>query len=252
MTPFALYKTLAYLLMPVGLVWLGLLLGALLCWRRGQRGLAGAALALALLHGCLGNGFLGSTLIASLEQRVPPVELETAGPFDAVFVLGGGSEQDPAGRPELGWSGDRLATAARLWHLGRARLLVTSGMGRDGVNGFRDGGEETKALWLALGVPEHAILVVREPCWVTRDEIAAYRRLQERFGWQRMALVSSAFHLPRALGLAARAGLPVTGVGADWRGRRRAFQLQQLVPQAEGLYCTQLACWEYLGRWAGR
>ena len=250
--PLALQKVVALLIMPVGFLWLLLLAGsAFAFWRRRWR--AGAALlAVALLYGAAGSIYLGAALMAGLEARVPRVDVAAQAPFDAVFVLGGGSDEDPLGQPELGVSGDRIAQAARLWHAGKARLLVTSGFGRDGVNGLQNEGEANRTLWLALGVPERAILVVKEPCWVTGEEIAAYRRLQERFGWKRMALVSSAWHLPRALRLAARAGLVVTPVGADWKGRRHPFQVRSLVPQPDGFLNVQRACWEHLGRWVGR
>jgi uncharacterized SAM-binding protein YcdF (DUF218 family) len=252
MTLLSLQKTLALLVMPAGFLWLLLLLACLLCLRRKQKPLGTFLLALALVYACAGNVHLGTALMARLEAPIPPVDPATAGPFEAIFVLGGGSEEDPFGRPELGHSGDRIHLAARLWHLGRARLLVASGLGRDSLRGIRNGGEETRRLWRELGIPDRAILVVSDPCWITRDEIAAYRRLQAEHGWQRLALVSSAAHLPRAMALARRAGLVVTPLGADWRGRPRAFQLQDLVPQADGFQDVQRACWEHLGRWVGR
>ena len=180
------------------------------------------------------------------------MDLACVQPFETVFVLGGGTEEKPLGGPELGMAGDRVALAAQLWHAGKAQLLVASGCSRDRAGGFADLGQETRALWLSLGVPDQAIRVVQEPCWITRDEIAAYQRLQTRFGWRRMGLISSAWHLPRAMGLAGRAGLAVTPLGADWRGRRHPFQVRLLVPQPEGFLFVQWACWEYLGRWVGR
>ena len=152
----------------------------------------------------------------------------------------------------LSSAGDRLATAARLWHAGKARFLVASGTSRDAVGALRDGGKESRALWLGLGIPDSAIIVVPEPCWITRDELRAYRRLQDQRHFKRMALVSSASHLPRALGLAAKAGLDFTPVGADWKGRQYTIQVQMLVPSAEGLERTQRASWEHLGAWLGR
>jgi uncharacterized SAM-binding protein YcdF (DUF218 family) len=245
-------KTLGLLVMPAGFLWLLLLVAGLLCFRNRQKPLAAFLFALALLYACAGNVHLGAALMARLESSIPPVDPAAAGPFDAVFVLGGGSEEDPRGRPQLKCAGDRIHLAARLWHLGKARLLVASGTSRDSLRGVRNGGEETRVLWRELGIPDSAILAVVEPCWVTRDEIAAYRRLQERHGWKHLALVSSASHLPRAMALARQAGLEVVPLGADWRGRPRAFQFQNLVPQAEGFMNVQLACWEYLGRWVGR
>jgi uncharacterized SAM-binding protein YcdF (DUF218 family) len=252
MTLFSLQKTLALLVMPAGFLWLLLLLACVICIRRRQELLATFLLTIALLYACAGNIHLGAALMARLESSVPPVELNLSEPFDAVFVLGGGSGEDPLGRPQLNFSGDRLCLAARLWHSGKARVLVASGMGRDNPMAIQNGGVESRAIWRDLGVPDSAILVVEEPCWVTRDEISAYHQLQGRYGWKRMGLVSSASHLPRALALARKAGLEVTPLGADWRGRRHAFQLQSLVPQAEGFMDVQRACWEYLGRWVGR
>jgi len=243
-------KTLGALFMPAGLLWMLLMAAALLLLRRRQWAPAAVVLSAWALFGVAGNFYVGSALLASLERAVPPST--AAEPFDAVFVLGGGTDLDPAGDPMLGTSGDRVITAARLWHGGKARRLVASGVSKDAQGGLRDGGQETRAIWRSLGIPDDAIVVVDEPCWITRDEIGAYLRLSRRLGWKRMALVSSAWHLPRAMGLAAKAGLAVTPVGSDWRGRSYAIQPQRLVPQGEGLQRTHYACWEYLGRWVGR
>lgn len=252
MTLLDLEKTLGMLFMPAGFLWMLMLAAAILLARKRQWAPAGLMLLVWALFGVAGNYYVGSSLLAGLERTIPAVDLEKVQPFDAVFVLGGGTEVDPAGDPMLGTSGDRVVTAARLWHLGKARTLVASGVSRDAEGAMRDGGRETRAIWLGLGIPDSAILVVEEPCWITRDEIAAYRKLQERRHWKRMALVSSAWHLPRAMGLAAKAGLEFTPVGSDWRGRRYALQLQRMLPQGEGLQRTTYACWEYLGRWVGR
>ncbi len=252
MTLLSLQKTLALLVMPVGLLWLLLLGACLLCFRRRQRAPALLLLGITVLYAAAGNIHLGAALMARLEATVPAVELATVPPFDAVCVLGGGSGEDGLGRPQLNLSGDRIFLAARLWHGGKAKVLVASGFTRDSLRGIRNGGEESRALWRSLGIPDSAILVVTEPCWITRDEIAAYRKLQVRFGWQRLALVSSAAHLPRALVLAGKAGLAVTPLGSDWRGRPHTFQLHYLIPQAEGFLDVHRASWEYLGRWVGR
>ncbi len=251
MSLFSIEKALGFLAMPVGLIWLLLLATLLHCLRRGQWRAAAMVLAVVGLYTCAGDRYLAQALIGTLERRVPPVALADLEPFDAVWVLGGGSSQNPLGAPELSDSGDRIFLAARLWHAGKARLLVASGFSREGVAGPRDAGQETRALWQAVGVPDSAILAVAEPCWNTRDEIQACRRLQTRFGWKRLALVSSASHLPRAMALARRAGLTCTPLGADRLWRPRALQLYDLVPQGEGFETCQRACWEYLGRWLG-
>lgn len=244
-------KTLGMLAMPAGLLWLLLAALAVLLLRRRQWIPAALAVLAWGGYGLAGNYDAGTRLLAGLERQVPPPDLRGE-PFDAVFVLGGGSELDPSGQPMLGIAGDRIVQAARIWHAGKARILVASGAARDGLAGVRDLGAETRAIWMDLGVPAEAIVVVDRPCWVTRDEIQAYRDLQARRGWRRMGLLTSAWHLPRAGALARRAGLEVSPLGADWRGRPSAFLLHRLVPQGEGFQRMGAACWERLGRAVGR
>lgn len=252
MTLFSIEKAAGLLLMPAGLIWMLLLAAALVRLHRRQWGPAALGLALAALYACAGSLTLAAVLIRGLERRVPAAQVASLEPFDAVFVLGGGTGLDPGGEPQLGPSGDRILLAARLWHAGKARLLVTSGTGPGDHGVPRDQGQETRALWRSVGVPDAAILPVGEPCWNTRQEIKAYARLQARFGWKRTALLSSAAHLPRAMALAARQGLAPTPLGANRMGRARPFQIHELIPQGEGFAITQVACWEYLGRWLGR
>jgi uncharacterized SAM-binding protein YcdF (DUF218 family) len=249
---FDLAKAVGMLAMPAGLLWI-LLLGVVILLARRSQWWPACLLALVwILYALAGNFYVGSALLAKLERTVPPVDLQRVEPFDAVFVLGGGSELDPAGGPMLGTSGDRILEAARLWHAGKARVLVASGAGHDAVGASRDLAQETRVLWRSLGVPEDAIAVVDGPCLNTRQEIAAYRRLKDQRGWKRTALVSSAWHLPRAMVLASKAGLGAVPVGSDWKGRAYPIQVQRLVPQGEGFVRTAYACWEHLGLWLGR
>ncbi len=244
-------KLLGMLLMPTGLLWVGLLVAAVWALRRRLRGLG---LFLGLLFVVLtlsGNRQVGAALIVTLERQVPGFAAD-APPLEALFVLGGGSDVDDLGRPCFGDAGDRIAEAARLWHAGRVKVLVASGVSDDATWGRRDAALETRVLWRGLGVPDSAILAVPEPCFITRDEIRAYQRLQALHGWRRVGLVSSAYHLPRAMALARRVGLDVIPIASDRRGRASRFQVWHLIPGVSGFERTQLACWEILGRWMGR
>ena len=247
----ALSKLIGMLCMPTGLLWLGLFLAMLWAFRRRQRGLGLFLAFLFLGFGLAGNPQVGALLMARLESAIPLLPKDAA-PLEAVFVLGGGSQVDDRGRPFLNASGDRILEAARLWHAGRAKCLVASGTSEDARTGRRDLGAETCAIWRSLGVPSSAVRKLEGPCFITRDEVQAYRRLQAQEGWQRVGLLSSAWHLPRAMALARKAGLKVLPIPSDAQGRIPRFQLWHLVPQEEGVQKTQLACWERLGRLVGR
>jgi uncharacterized SAM-binding protein YcdF (DUF218 family) len=244
-------KLIGMLCMPLGLLWLGLLLALFWAFRRRMRGLGGFLALLFLGFSLAGNPQVGAVLMNRLESTIPALPESTA-PLEALFVLGGGSQVDERGRPFLGVSGDRIIEAARLWHAGKARYLVASGTSDDARAGRRNLGAETHAIWESLGIPSAAIREIKEPCFITRDEIQAYGRLKTKEGWHRVGLLSSAWHLPRAMALAKRADLEVLPIPSDERGRIPRFQLWHIVPQEEGFQKTQLACWEMLGRLVGR
>jgi len=245
-------KAFARLLMPTGLIWLGGYLGVVALVARGQRR---GALVAGLLWGgytLAGNLWVGGVMLRHLEApfREAPV-LDT--PLDAVLLLGGGTAVRPDGGPQLGQAGDRVRVAARLWKRGKARLLLTSGTSVAGLQQAeaRDLAEETRQIWLEFGVADGAIVMVPGPR-NTREEIAALKALVAERGWRRVGLVTSAWHLPRALALARSANLEVVPFGADFRGEDPVAGLFGLIPSANGFYRVQTATWELLGRALGR
>ena len=247
-----LQKCVALLLLPAGLVWIGLAVLTIVAWRRTQRALAITAGILWLLHALAGNVWLGAALMGSLEAQVPVTDLTASPPLEAVFTLGGGTEMDVTGAARVGSGGDRVVTAARLWYQGRTKRLVASGCTIPGTDTPRDLGQETAALWRGLGIPDTAIEVLPPGPINTTQEIAAYRIAIAAHGWTRVGLVSSGWHLPRAIALCRSAGISMIPIAADRRGRQPGWTPLYLIPQERGFVNVHLACWEYLGRLIGR
>lgn len=233
-------KAVALLLLPAGLVWLGLLVAVFLTRERRTRRLL---LVLLAAYTAAGSPWVGTTLLDTLEGRYEQIRpLEVEGVYDAVFVLGGGTGSTPAGDPQLGPSGDRVRLAAALQHAGKTRLLVTSGSGFE----VRDLAAETRTLWLQLGVPEEAIVEVPGPL-NTAQEISRYAELLRERGWDRVGLITSARHMWRAQTLCRRHGLDMEPLPADFRSTEVPPSFLGLIPQAGGFESVQLAGWEYLG-----
>ncbi len=243
--PFVLRKLVGRLAMPPAWLWGALYLWSLGALRAGARRTAAGLAALWLLLTLSGNDLLTRAIVRSLEA--PYLNLPADTRFDVAYVLGGGSQVGPDARPTLGPSGDRIRQAARLFHDGRAPLLVTAGTA---VGGFmqavpRDLGAETAALWTEMGVPASAIVRLEGPR-TTGEEMALLAREAPARGWQRVAVVTSAWHLRRALRHAAHHGLHATPVPADFRGGHPQWTLVSLAPSATSLYVLRLALWEYL------
>ena len=255
---FWLKKAIAFWLMPVPFCLVLLALGVWLM-RRPRRGLLGrglAALAIVLL-GLFGNKAVSTRLVGSLENAYPAVpEFATDAPPPAlarcryVAVLGGGNG-DTAGLSAVNNLSDsshaRLMEALRLLRaLPRARLVVS------GAN--------------APGRPSHAAVMARaavslgvDPARIVRldtprdtdDEAVALRRL---IGDAPFALVTSAWHMPRAMALMRHQGLAPLPCPADYQGHPPAhpswtdytWDLESLERSTRAIHEQLGRLWEWL------
>jgi len=250
---FIVQKWLGRLAMPLGILWVGLIGMAVWLLRRGRYREGTAVVALLCLYWAACSTLLGAGLLRLLEGDFVAPPPSATEPYEAVFVLGGASSWRPGGEPQLGPSGDRITTAVRLYHAGGARQLVCSGTSAGGLRHTED---RSLALDVAkimgeLGVPSEAIVSVSGPR-NTSEEIAALAALTVERRWQRVGLVTSAWHMRRALRLAARAGLDVTPIVADFRSSWPRTSIVELLPSAAGAYDVRLAAWELLGAAVGR
>lgn len=242
---FLLRKFAAAVLMPVALIWIGLVWA---CWAsRHQRRLHFGMLAVTAALTLAGNDGIVSLCVRSLEAPYRSLRsLEQRRPFDAVFVLGGGIDQGPDGRPQLTASGDRLRVPALLYLNGRTPTLVASGTTLMGL----DVSAVTRDHWRSFGVPVDAIRVIPGP-QNTAQEIEAYSRLIEKEGWQRVGLVTSATHMRRAQALCRLRGIAMTPLPADFLGPPDGtIELSAFLwplPHARALADLQTVVWEVLG-----
>lgn len=124
-------------------------------------------------------------------------------PIDAIIVLGGGVDPDGV----LAYSSRRrVAAAARLQKAGQARHLILAG-------GVAPGDPGPPAAQLmrdharALGVPDPA-LILEERSVSTFENLRFALEIARARGFERLALLTDAFHLERARRLAAWLGAP--------------------------------------------
>lgn len=233
-------KFVSRLLMPLGLIWIGLSVILVLAWKRCRWRGRWALILLWTVYTLAGNSWFGTWLIGTLERQTPMIDFAVIEPLDAVCVLGGGTSRRLDKRPQIGAAGDRLLVGAQLYRLGKTPLLIASNPTSD-----------TCLVWRNMGVPENVILAL--PLVVNTDqEIMACKKMKEQYGWKRFGLVTSAWHLPRALRLCRKYGLEVTPLPANYQSTPPQGFWLNFVPQEDAFYNVQHACWEYLGMIMGR
>ena len=141
-------------------------------------------------------------MVCYREQNVPP-----AGEYDAIIVLGAQVKPDGVPSLQLQW---RIDAAAKAWKERNALIVVC---GAQGSNEPAPEAHVMREELIRQGVPEEMILM-DDQSFNTRQNIANAVRLLEGREVQRVLIVTSDYHLPRAMAIAEDAGLSASGVGA--------------------------------------
>lgn len=155
-------------------------------------------------------------VLRPLENRFPQPTLTQ--PVDGIIVLGGALDiavSRDRGHPELAYSGDRLtALVALARRYPQAKLVFTSGSPKVLGSGYSEA-DYVPAFVQSLGLdPQRLILESRSRnTW----ENAVYSKalVRPRAG-ERWLLVTSAWHMPRAVGSFRAAGWPVIAYPVDY------------------------------------
>lgn len=200
--------------------------------------------------GWLGIGVAASPLVARFtiagwEQPAArePREPESA---DVLVVLGGGIKIPPQDEPVV-LASNTLYRALRAFELHRQTGLpiLVSGGPADGPGSLTVAGEMAKLL-VELGVPETEILREEVSTSTRSNAVETVRILRER-GFKRPILVTSALHVRRAELLFSQLGVPVDGVGCDFRQDRFTVRARSVIPSNAALAAHQEWLHEVLG-----
>ena len=196
---------------------------------------------------------LGKLMLRPLEARFPVPSLETPAPY-GIMVLGGAIDDELTikhGKVDLLEGASRLTEAALLAkRFPDAKVFYTSG------SAYANGGvsheaDEARDLLIGLGIDKERIGIETQSR--NTDENARFSAaiLKPRPG-QVWWLVTSAYHMPRSMGLFRKAGFDVVAYPVDFRtyGDDRDYRAQLL--RVNELSLFDLALHEWTGLTAYR
>ena len=191
------------------------------------------------------NFYCSDLLLHSLEYHYRPPEIIQG---DVIVFLGGGATLDS---PNLHYKGhlsgaaaNRLLTCIQLYHQLKKPLIVSGG------KVFENTGREAdiaKANLLEAGIPEKKILVENQSLNTTENaKFTAV--ILAKYHYSHPILVTSAFHMWRAVKQFHKFGIEVTPYPTDYRTNQNlGFFGMNLVPGADALNNFSLALKEYYG-----
>ncbi|MEP6841465.1 MAG: YdcF family protein [Bradyrhizobium sp.] len=245
---FVLSKTIGFMLLPTNfLIGLGFVGAVLLVTRFGSLGRKLVMTAVFLLVIC-GLSPLGNMLLYPLESRFPPWDPARGAP-DGIVVLGASIEADLSaahGTPVVRNAPDRIIAAAALAHrYPNARILFTGGSANLLSNDAREA-DFAGGLFESLGVAKSRLIMERLSRNTLENAEFSKALIMPKEG-ERWLVVTSAFHMPRSVGLFRKAGFPVEAYPVDWRVGKRRDVLEFSYHALDGLARLDTAAREWMG-----
>jgi uncharacterized SAM-binding protein YcdF (DUF218 family) len=245
---FVLSKTIGAMLLPTNLlIGIGLLGAILMVTRFASLGRKLVIAAVLLLVIC-GLSPLGNLLLYPLESRFPAWDASRGAP-DGIIVLGASIEADLSaahGTPVVRSAPDRVIAAAALAHrYPNARVVFSGGSGNLISNDAKEA-DFAGAIFESLGISKSRLIMERRSR-NTVENAEFSKALVAPKQSERWLLVTSAFHMPRSVGLFRKAGFAVEPYPVDWRvgGPDDLFSFTSVA--VDGLGRTDIAVREWVG-----
>ncbi|MBE7732508.1 YdcF family protein [Devosia faecipullorum] len=201
----------------------------------------------ALVQGLLGFTSFGYVLIQPLEDRFAAPET-LAGEVGTIVMLGGATMARPSTArqiAELNQGGDRLTTT--LWLAQRypqARIVLSGGGGL--FSGDTESEAETvRRFMVGFGISEDRLVLEQDSRNTAENAAFTKAALADADG--AIVLVTSAFHMPRSVGLYRAAGVDVVPWPTDYRSTGMQGLALDLANPNQNLDTATTAIREWIG-----
>jgi uncharacterized SAM-binding protein YcdF (DUF218 family) len=203
-------------------------------------------LCLFLLLYLLSIGPTKDVLMLPLENSYPVPSWNEMRSVDAIILLGGGANEHA---PDIDGEGaltadslQRLVAAFRLHAVLNKPIVVSGGI----ISGERPEADISKEVLHRLGVEEQFILSETRSK-DTKENALFVSEICRKRNWNNIALVTSAYHMKRAMMLFGRFFNHIVPYPTDYKTQRRKYDYWSFLPDASNLEDTAVAVKEYLG-----
>ena len=241
-------KILGFMANPSNVLILAGIVGALMLRTRFAHAGWRLVIASLVLLALLGFSPIGNALIVPLEQRFPPWD-HGHGPPHGIVVLGGAVTPDVSharNTVALNEAAERLTAAADLARrYPDARIIYSGGSAALIANGPTEA-QAALRLFESLGVAPGRVIAEDKSRNTVQNAVFSRALAQPKPG-ERWLLVTSAYHMPRSIGVFRQAGFRVEAYPVDWRTRGIGDALRPFATMGDGLRRADTAMREWTG-----
>jgi uncharacterized SAM-binding protein YcdF (DUF218 family) len=245
---FILSKILGFFANPSNVLIVLGLCGALLVRTRFARAGWRIASASLVLLAIFGFSPAGNALIIPLEDRFPAWDASRGAP-DGIVALGGGMSPDVAAahnEPALNEAAERIIAVLDLARRFPSARIIYSGGNASLTSAGETEAETALHLFERLGLSSGRVLAEDKSRNTIENALFSKQLAMPKPG-ERWLLVTSAYHMPRAVGVFRRAGFPIEAYPVDWRTRGAQDFASAFLTVSDGLSRTDTAVHEWLG-----
>lgn len=241
---FILSKIILYLILPPASLIIVMALGVLLIRRYPRFAKAFIVFGLSVLS-LISIRPVSDALIRPLESSFPPLKVSSMNSANVIVVLTGGVT-------DLSWRS--ISPQPSRTSLSRIIYGITLYKQAPGINIIISGGsgspekqniseaDAMKDMAIALGVPAKDMLIERD----SRNTIESVNALKRLVGDKSIILVTSAYHMKRAVAMFKKMGVDVIPAPTDYMSEQKKASLYSLVPKASHLLTSSTAFYEYI------
>lgn len=194
--------------------------------------------------------------VRSLESQFIDKGVEAEPTAEAIVVLGGSISMPSEAHPSSGLiaTSDRLLEAMRLYRAGKAPIIVATGGDSplDPIARPFHEADEMRNMLVEWGVPNSAILVETKSINTHENAIFTHQLLESR-KINRVILVTSAIHMPRAQATFRKAGFEVHAAPANFlSGDGTMAPVFRWLPVSGAMVNSSNVIREWIGLWVYR
>jgi len=241
---FLLSKILVFVLSPV--LWVVLLLLFALFASKADRRRNLVVMAMLMLY-LFSNEFLLNEVARKWET--PLTKLQSVGKYDYAIVLGGFSDYDNlSAKIKFRDGSDRLLQALQLYQQKKVRKLFISGGSGQLLHQDKSEADKVKAFLVSLHIPENDIIMEMMSRNTHENALFTVKWLSKHDPGARCLLVTSAWHMRRAMGCYQKEGANVTAYSTDIFSEPRRFDYDIMIfPNARMLSNWNMLLREWVG-----